>query len=251
MILGEAVEIDGDRHHIRPLVITCEHATNRLPSEFQATEADLPWMKTHWAYDLGAGELTRQMVKRKACCGVMSRYSRLVCDPNRHVADEDWIREQAEGYSISFNVGLEEAERERRRQTYYEPFHVEIDRCLSERLDRGGDVLLLSVHSFTPNYMGEIREMEMGVLFDRFDPVAARFANALSEQGFKTMLNEPYSGKEGGIFCASRHGSRHGVIYLELEVRNDLLATPEAVENVADRVCRALTVLQIRGPRAA
>ncbi|HBU49542.1 MAG TPA: hypothetical protein DEB46_14645 [Myxococcales bacterium] len=251
MIIDEAVEIVGDRHHVRPLVITCEHATNRLPAEFTMTEADRPWMETHWAYDPGAGELTRQIVKRKACCAVMSRYSRLICDPNRHIADDDWIREQAEGYAISFNQGLPEQERERRRAVYYEPFHLEIDRCLGERLERGGDVLLLSIHTFTRNYMGQIRDMEMGVLFDRFDPVAARFGQHLREQGFRTELNEPYSGKEGGIFCAARHGSRHGVIYLELEVRNDLLATQDAIEDVAERVCRALTTLQIRGPRAA
>ena len=251
MIIDEAVEIVGDRHHVRPLVITCEHATNRLPAEFTMTEADRPWMETHWAYDPGAGELTRQIVKRKACCAVMSRFSRLICDPNRHIADDDWIREQAEGYAISFNQGLPEQERERRRAVYYEPFHLEIDRCLGERLERGGDVLLLSIHTFTRNYMGQIRDMEMGVLFDRFDPVAARFGQHLREQGFRTELNEPYSGKEGGIFCAARHGSRHGVIYLELEVRNDLLATQDAIEDVAERVCRALTTLQIRGPRAA
>ena len=65
----------------------------------------------------------------------MSRFSRRY-DPNRHIEEWDWIREQCEGYSLSFNQNLSAEERKRRRDTYHEPFHAEIDACLSERLAR-------------------------------------------------------------------------------------------------------------------
>ena len=111
---------------------------------------------------------------------------------------------------------------------------------------RGGDVLLLSVHSFTPVLGDEIRPMEMGVLFDRFDSVAHRLASHLREQGFVTALNEPYDGKDGAIYSAGRHGCRHGVIYLEIEIRQDIIDTPEKVADVASRLAQAVDVLQIR-----
>ena len=36
-------------------------------------------------------------------------------------------------------------------------------------------------------------------------------------------MNEPYSGLDGLIYSARRHGRRHGVRYLELEINNALL----------------------------
>ncbi len=246
MIVNEAVEVAGDRHHTRRLVVTCEHASNRLPAPLEAQGEDSKWLETHWGWDPGAAAVVRDLVRRKASVAVLSRFSRLICDPNRSPDEFDWIREECEGYALSFNKEITPEERARRKVTYYDPYHDEIDRCLSERLSRGGDVLLFSVHSFTPNYMGNIREMEIGVLYDRFDPVAERFAVHLRDQGFITALNEPYSGKDGQIFSAQHHGHRHGVIYLELEIRQDLIDTPDKVTDVSSRLCDALTELQIR-----
>jgi predicted N-formylglutamate amidohydrolase len=251
MKLNDAVEIAGNRHHTRRLVVTCEHASNRIPGSTVLTAQDRPWLDTHWGWDPGAAEVVRELVMHKESVAVLSRFSRLICDPNRSIEAEDWIRENVEGHDLSFNVDLTEAERARRKAYYYDPFHAEIDACLTERLARGGDVLLLSIHSFTPNYMGEIRPMEFGVLFDRFDPVAHRFAEHLRDQNFITALNEPYSGKDGQIYSAGLHGGTHGVIYLELEIRQDLIDTPEKVSDVAMRLSNALSDLQVRtGARA-
>ena len=54
-----AFEIVGDRHHVRPLVVTCEHASNRLPEEIDASPEDLPWLDT-LGWDPGAGAVTRR-----------------------------------------------------------------------------------------------------------------------------------------------------------------------------------------------
>ena len=241
-----AFEIVGDRHHTRPLVVICEHASNRLPAEFAAQPEDLPWLDTHWGWDPGAAAVTRALIEHKQCVAILSRFSRLVCDPNRHIEEWDWILDEVEGHPLSFNQDLNQQERQRRRQTYHKPYHDEIDACLDERLARGGDVLLLSVHSFTPVLGDEVRPMEMGVLFDRFDSVAHRLASNLRDQGFVTALNEPYDGKDGAIYSAGRHGCRHGVIYLEIEMRQDIIDTPEKVADVARRLATAIDVLQIR-----
>ncbi len=241
-----AFEIVGDRHHTRPLVVTCEHASNCLPAEFSADPADLPWLDTHWGWDPGAADVTRALIAHKKCVAILSRFSRLICDPNRHIEEWDWILEEVEGHRLTFNQDVTESERQRRRMTYHEPYHDEIDACLDERLARGGDVLLLSVHSFTPVLGDDIRPMEMGVLFDRFDPVAQRFAGHLREQGFVTALNAPYNGKEGAIYSAGRHGCKHGVIYLELEIRQDIIDTADKVADVSLRLAQAISALQIR-----
>ena len=44
------------------------------------------------------------------------------------------------------------------------------------------------------------------------------------------------------IYAAQRHGRARDVVYLELEVRNDLIATPERARVIAPRIARALDV---------
>ncbi|MGB0592038.1 MAG: N-formylglutamate amidohydrolase [Myxococcota bacterium] len=242
----EAAEIVGDRHHTRRLVISCEHASKAVPEPLVTSETDRAWLDSHWGWDLGAAALTRELVARKSCCAVLSRFSRLVCDANRDAADPTFIRRDINGVQLSFNEGIDDAEVQRRLDTYHRPYHSLLDDCLRERVARGGDVVLFSIHSFTPVFKGKARDMEMGILFDRYEPIAHRFAGHLRNVGFKTALNEPYSGKDGMMYAMSLHGQRHNVVYLELEVRQDLLSTPDDVVDVADRLCDALTALQVR-----
>lgn len=244
--LTDAVEVFGDRHHTRRLVVTCEHASYRVPDPLKTTAGDREWLRTHWGWDIGAAEVTRQLVRRKSCVALLARFSRLICDANRSPEDETYIRRVIEGAPLSFNENLDESEIQRRFDAYHEPYHRLVDQCLSERVARGGDVVLFSVHSFTPVLDGDFRPMEMGVLFDRYEPIARRLAGHLEDVGFKAALNEPYSGARGEMYSMQRHGNKHGVVYLELEIRQDLLDTPAKTTNVAERLCAALTELQVR-----
>jgi len=244
--LTDAVEVFGDRHHTRRLVVSCEHASCRVPGPLKTTQSDRQWLRTHWGWDIGAAEVTRQLVRRKSCVALLARFSRLICDANRSPEDETYIRRSVEGVPLSFNQEIDPAEIRRRFTSYHEAYHDLLDACLAERVARGGDVVLFSIHSFTPVFNGVFRPMEMGVLFDRYEPIATRLAGHLEGVGFKTALNEPYSGARGEMYAMQRHGTKHGVIYLELEIRQDLLDTPAKTTNVAERLCAALTDLQVR-----
>ena len=228
------------------MVITCEHASPAIPAPLVAEAADLPWLETHWAYDIGAATVSRRLADRRECVAVLSTFSRLVCDPNRDATDPTWIRTEVEGHALGFNQGVDAAERERRRTHYHDPYHAVIDELLAQRTPSGADVPLLSIHSFTPVYEGEDRSMEVGILFDRYQPIAERLALELGREGFTTALNAPYSGMDGLIFAAQRHGQAHNVVYLELEVRQDLIGDEASAIAVADRIGAALDRLQVR-----
>ena len=105
--------------------------------------------------------------------------------------------------------------------------------------------LRCAIHSFTPVYLGQSRPMEVGVLFDAYHEAAWRLEGALAEAGFATALNAPYSGMDGLIYSARRHGRAHGLVYLELEVRQDLIDTPARAAAVAERLAPALHTLQV------
>ena len=131
-------------------------------------------------------------------------------------------------------------ERLRRRRRYFDPFHEAVDRTLRARIALDAPVRLCSVHSFTPVYLGQSRPMEVGVLFDAWDEHAWRLEGALAAEGFAAVQNAPYSGFDGLIYSASRHGRAHGLVYLELEVRQDLIDEPPKARAIAKRIARAL-----------
>jgi predicted N-formylglutamate amidohydrolase len=245
-LVRDAYEVYGDPKHINQLVITCEHASNRVPEPLSTSVDDQSAISDHWGYDLGAEAVARELVHLKGCCAVLARFSRLVIDANRPPDHGELIRRRVEGHALSFNDGITDAEVQRRIDTYHDPYHRAIDTLCADRLAALSDVVLFSIHSFTPQLGDDVRGMELGVLFDKYDAIAGRLAGNLDDQGFKVALNQPYSGRTGLIFAAHRHGTAHGCIYLELEIRQDLVATPEAAREVARRIEPALTKLQVR-----
>jgi len=235
----------GDPAALGPFVLTCEHASNRLPQKanglpWQSSAKDRECLEDHWGYDLGAAELTRALQVQTGSCAVLSRFSRLVCDPNRDPAEPSFVVEEIEGHTLSFNRSVDAAARRRRRDDYAEPYHAAVRSALARRRAQGAAVHLCSVHSFTPIHQGTRRRMEVGVLFDAHETHARRLAEALAAEGFATALNAPYSGYAGLIYAARRHGREAQVPYLEIEVRQDLLRGTAPLSQVAARIARAL-----------
>lgn len=234
-----AYEIVGSPNEAGPFVFTCEHATGYLP-EWELDPRDRHLVEDHWGWDIGAADLTRELVAHTGSCAVLSRFSRLVCDPNREPSEESFVVEAIDGEPLVLNRGVDAHERERRRQRYFDPFHDAVDRVLRQRAARPGPVQLCAIHSFTPQYLGRVRPMEVGVLFDIHDEPAWLLESALAKHGFESVLNAPYSGQDGLIYAAQRHGSAHGLVYLELEVRQDLIDEPAKAADVGSRIAGAL-----------
>ena len=206
-----------------PLVLSCEHATNRLPGVWRWPQKDSWIADTHWAYDLGAAELVRALSHELAAPAVLARFSRLLIDPNRDMGSPTLFRNVAEGRLVHLNCGLSAAERERRVGELYNPFHGAFDRLVSD----SPGVDLFSVHTFTPVYEGGApRPMEVGVLFERDEELAESFGRAVAARGWKVALNEPYTGKNGNMHSVDSHGLNHQRRVLELEVRQDVATDP-------------------------
>lgn len=234
-----AFETIGDHAAATALVFSCEHASNALP-EWTATAADAPLLADHWGWDIGAAALTRELVSRVGGSAVLSRFSRLVCDPNRAPDDPTFVVERIGDHALSWNRGIDPAERARRHHRYAEPYHAEIDRLIGARRQRRQPTRLCSIHSFTPTWHDQPREMEIGVLFDSHEEIAHRLIGDLEEARFVARANEPYSGYAGLIHAARRHGRTHDIVYVELEVRQDLISTPAAAREVAQRLVPAI-----------
>ncbi len=228
------------------VLFSCEHASNRLPEFAEPEPADLPWMQTHWAYDIGVADLVRELVRRTESMAVLSRFSRLLCDANRDPNDPAAILPRVEQHVLGFNEFMAVQERSERIERYHKPYHDAIDELIQRRLPEGGDFLLLSMHSFVPALYGLQRNLDVGVLFNPYESVARRLAGTIKAQGLITALNEPYSGRRGLIYSAARHGLGNQVIYLELEINQALLASRASRREVAGALAEALKGIKLR-----
>lgn len=205
-----------------PLFLTCEHASERLPSGYALCDSDRRLAGTHWAYDLGARELLLELAAALGASAVLARFSRLLIDANRDEQHPELFRQHAEGLPIQLNQQMSVSERQHRITHYHRPYHQAVDAALSEV----AAPTLLSIHTFTPIYEGQVRQVELGVLFDQDEAAAASLLAALRPTYPQVAANEPWSGKQGLIYSAERHAHQQGRVALELEVRQDLATSP-------------------------
>ena len=221
-----------------PLVLTCEHASYVLPSEYKNLGLSSLEVQRHISWDIGARSVVTLLSQALDVPAICSRYSRLLVDCNRDLSDHDLIVRESDYTPILGNRDVSEEEYQKRVNLFYRPYHEAIDRILAER--QGQPQTLLSIHSFTPVLGKKERLFDLGVLFDRYDDLAQEMGARLGHAGHRVRYNEPYSGYDGLIFSARSHGERNGLVYLELEINNSLIATAEGAQRMATvirRVC--------------
>lgn len=214
------------------LLLLCDHAGNALPPGFASLGLSADLFQTHIAYDIGAATLTRALAAAYGAPALLGRWSRLLIDLNRGPDDPTIVMKLSDGSIIPGNARADAAEVARRIQAFHAPYHAAIAAALDAM---GPDAVIVSVHSFTPSWKGVPRKWEVGVLYDRdrrlADPLMAR----LAEAGFTVGDNEPYSGAlEGDTLW--RHGTARGLPHALIEIRQDLIATPQAAEGFARRL---------------
>jgi len=216
----EAVEVIDKLPAIKTeLVITCEHASVRLPEPWEWPSGDSRLVATHWSFDAGAEEFTRELSKRLPSVAVLARFSRLLCDANRPIGSETMFRKEAEGKPILLNQNLTESEIQRRLDTLYHPFHHSLKRVCDVVKPR----LVLAIHSFSPEYEGQKRDIEIGVLVkhEKDRALADKFVEAYAKIGLRVAINEPWSALDGYAFTANSFNSVRCASIM-LEFRQDL-----------------------------
>ena len=213
------VELGGD--FSSRVVFTCEHASADLPEPWTWPEEDHWLVDTHWASDIGAGAFTRRVARLMNAPAVLSRFSRLLIDPNRPLDSDTLVRKNADGRTVQLNELLLDTERQRRIDRFYLPYHE----AVSAMVERSEGDTVFSIHTFTDNYEGDARVLEIGVLFDHDE-----------EAGFHVLANEPWSGKAGLAYSAVRHAREFGRCALEIEARQDLIVD----ESFAGRLAEAI-----------
>jgi len=230
-----------NRNGKSPIVLVCEHASNRVPVGLENLGLTAAQLLTHVAWDPGALDLARLLSATFDAPLVAARFSRLVYDCNRPPEAPSAMPAKTEVCDIPGNGAISAAERSARAQAIYEPFHREVGRVLANTTRHGRVPVMVTIHSFTPVFHGEKRSVEIGYLHGQDRRVArAMLANTRSDFIRDIRLNQPYGPQDGVLHSIDRNIDSSTSPHVMIEVRNDLLASEAGLNAIHGLLAAAL-----------
>ena len=224
-----------------PFFIVCDHAGNLIPRALDALGLPAAELTRHIAWDIGAAGVAQRLGAALGAPTLWQRYSRLVIDCNRPLDAPDSIARVSERTVIPGNQAVGPTAAEARAQEIFRPYHDEIRRRLDLRAAAGRPTVLVAMHSFTPRYLDAARPWHVGVLYNQDARLARPLLQALRDEGDLVVGdNQPYAGSELTDYSIVNHGERRGLPYVEIEIRQDLIADEAGQAAWATRLARLL-----------
>ena len=208
------------------LMLTCEHASNRLPAAFKkAIPAEV--LKTHRAYDIGALAVFRKLVKfAKPEFYCEGKFSRLFVDLNRTITNKSAFSEYYE------QLDKATASKVKAQATaYWSEYRAAIEKFVDSALKpktraakSEPEIVHLGIHSFTPELNGKVRNTDIGILYDPSRPQECELAQVIKAEikrlypAMKVRFNYPYKGTSDGLTTTLRKkfGPRYAGIEIEI-----------------------------------
>lgn len=225
-------------HATSPVLLVCEHASNFIPPEYAALGLSDDAMTSHIAWDPGARELACHLADLLDARLVHSNISRLIYDCNRPPEAYDAMPVSSEGRTIPGNENIDENERKRRIARFYNPFKALLADTIASMPDKP---ILVTIHSFTPVYKGQARDVEFGILNDSDSRLAdLMLEHAPAYTKLNVRRNEPYGPKDGVTHTLKQHGVENGCLNVMLEFSNTLLTHDANQKEIAAMIAALL-----------
>jgi predicted N-formylglutamate amidohydrolase len=211
------------------VLLICDHASNEMPGAYQGLGLSGTDLARHIAWDIGAAEVTRHLATKLSAPAVLSRFSRLLIDPNRGLDDPTLVMRLSDGRIIPGNARADADEVAKRCKLYWQPYRRAIDAKIEAMAAQGRSPAIVSIHSFTPAWKGIERPWQAGILWDSDARLAGPLIEALQAKGLQVGDNEPYDGALKGD-TLDAEVTRRGLAGCLVEIRQDLIATrPKAI----------------------
>ena len=205
------------------LMLTCEHASNRLPAAFKKF-VPVDVQQTHRAYDIGALQVFRKLVKfAKPEFSCEGKFSRLFVDLNRTITNKS-----------AFSDYLRDNENAKAAATaYWKEYRENVEKFVAKNIGaskkgaknngkEGADIVHLGIHRFTPALNGKVRNADIGILYDPKRPQERAYANVIRGEikrlypHMKVRFNYPYKGSSDGLTTSLR--KKYGPRYVGIEI---------------------------------
>lgn len=220
------------------VVLVCEHASCFIPQAFGGLGLDDAAQQSHIAWDPGALEVARRLADHLDAKLVAANVSRLVYDCNRPPSAHDAMPARSEAIDVPGNAALTDAQRRNRTEKYYDPFRAR----LRDVIATTRDPVIVTVHSFTPVFLGKPRSVEIGILHDTDERLADAMAQmAATHTRANVKVNVPYGPQDGVTHTLKEHAIPARHLNVMLEIRNDLIADPAQQEHMGNCLAGWLT----------
>ena len=212
------------------VIITCEHGGNRVPAAYRALFASpqaAAALESHRGYDLGSLELGRRLARHMHAPLHAATVTRLLVELNRSLHHPQLFS--------AFTRNLDRQTKQRIITRYYQPHRSAVQRRIAQWIRRKKPVLHVGVHTFTPVFNGELRNADIGLLYDPAALCEKRFAELWRSEiksiapQIRVRMNYPYRGKSDGLVTALRKqfDASH-YLGIELEVNQRFPLGPRA-----------------------
>lgn len=226
------------------VIMVCEHASDRVVAPW--TDISDTIRASHAASDIGALGLAQALGPDLARAHggaelIHAPLSRVIYDLNRSPDREDACPVRSEIHHIAINAGLSPIERLARVEQLYMPFHDLVRARIARALTLGRQPVLLTIHSFSPQWHGVPRALEFGVIHDAMPALAQHILAAAEGSGLRAALNEPYSAADHVTHTLKLHALPYGLENAMLEIRNDLITDPDQQAAMAARLAPILS----------
>ena len=222
-----------------PVVVVCDHASNHVPGRLRDLGLRKDDLQRHIAWDPGAVGVSRELARRLDAPLVASCVSRLVIDCNRDPSAVDSIPEISEETVVPGNAAIEAG------------------------TGTGGSMRSMSrsMRRWTrslPRRSGQVRSRSSPCILSRRSTKAASApgtwasctiaTRAFRGPCWRRCRRSPASSwapmsrivRMTSLSTLDRHAQARGFPSLMIEIRNDLVATPEAESLWGDKLGKAI-----------
>lgn len=203
------------------LLLSCEHGGNLVPKPWQPLfKGQEELLASHRGYDIGIAGFARWLASQLQVPLYLAEVTRLLVELNRSPGQT--------GLYSEFSNSLTKDEKKRLLAEHYTPYREAVTGRIEEMLAEYDQVCHVSLHSFTPELHGVVRNADIGLLYDpqrtREKSFCLNWQDNLNrrKEGWKVRRNYPYRGSADGFVTMLRRRfpeDRYLGIELELNQR--------------------------------
>lgn len=185
------------------IVITAEHGGNEVPAKFRSrfeNAADV--LATHRGWDPGSLDLAKLFARRLKAPLISTTVTRLLVDLNRKPTNRSVFSE--------FTRSLDRETRQAILDRYHTPHRSRVESTVRSLIEAGDQVVHIGMHSFAPELRGEVRNADIGFLYDPARSGERRICGAWRKSlkavrpDLRVRMNYPYKGTSDGLTTTLR-----------------------------------------------
>lgn len=224
---------------MKKVIFSCEHGGNDIPKAYlHLFKGSGETLSSHRGWDIGALSVAQLLSAELHYPLFFATTTRLLVELNRSLHHPDLFS--------AYTKEVSSDEKEKILDVYYFPYRNEVEKAIEDNIGKYGEVIHISVHSFTPELGGKKRNADIGLLYDPASKSEKNFClewkAALSKMSrLNVRFNYPYRGTADGFTTYLRKKLYRGYSGIELEINQKWLADAEGIAEMSGLLAESLS----------